>query len=247
MRSVDLDDVERGGDGAPGRLAERGHERVDLVDVEGTWHVASGQGGARHRRRRHRLGPGDRRGGLAPGELQLGADERAVAVTRVREPPVSGHQLVVVDAELVPVVLPGRVHVHRLEHDERGAPGRPRLAVVHVPLGHGARRQREVLLHGRHEDTVPERHPADAAAREEARVAGHPSRAGATGGMSPGGEATTRNTRSSRPVLKIPCRTPGGMCTTMWGSIRCRTPSSSTMPLPYGEPVFGKRRLGPDQ
>jgi ubiquinone/menaquinone biosynthesis C-methylase UbiE len=46
-------------------------------------------------------------------------------------------------------------------------------------------------------------------------------------------QGCSRKTRSSTPVFQIPWRTPGGMGTTVWGSTRWRTPSSSTMPLPW--------------
>jgi hypothetical protein len=53
-----------------------------------------------------------------------------MAVARLDETAVARHQIVVVDAELEVVVLAGRMDVHRLEHDERGPAGSPRLAVV---------------------------------------------------------------------------------------------------------------------
>ncbi len=80
---------------------------------------------------------------------------------------------VVVHPELGAVPPARWMHVHGLEEDERGAAGGPRFAVVHVALRDRAGRQREVLLHRRHENAVAEIEAADAAGGEEARERRH--------------------------------------------------------------------------
>ena len=147
VRAVDVDDVEAGLHGPPGRLGVGLHELMALGDGELPGNLAARRR-ARHRRRRQVLESGH--GGLrgAPAVVKFDGGERAFGVQGVREPAQAGDHRIRVQPQLVRAALAVGADEGGFGGDHPQSGLGPGDQVVDVLLRDGALGGAVVALHG---------------------------------------------------------------------------------------------------